>query len=262
MPSVGVDLDRHELQPSAMASGAARGRPRWLALCAAVGVVGVLGGCSGGSDDDPTTTTNASASSSTTPAQGATAEVDDEVRAAFETYRSALLAGDGAAAAAAVSAGTTGYFGEMQELASSAGPEEIGARPMIDRLFVTLVRVRVPRPQLLAMSGVDLLTYGVEEGLVGQETVSAVTLGTITIEGDTADATVVNQGKTTSGRFRFLEEGGAWKVDLLFLLNAADPALRQVAAAAGQDEDEFIFGRVAATTGKPVPPDIWQRPTP
>lgn len=222
-----------------------------------------LGACSGGDDGKDARPADDAASSTTTrPGADTTVEPDALVRASFDAYRSALLDGDGPVAAATVTQGTIAYFADMQNLAAGGGPEEIGARPMIDRLFVTLVRQRVERQQLLALSGTELLIYGVEEGLVAQDTVAAVMLGDVEIDGETADAAVINRGQPTSGRFRFARESGAWKVDLVFLLRAAEAPLRQAAANAGQDENRFIFERVAATTGMPVPPDVWRRPAP
>lgn len=49
---------------------------------------------------------------------------------------------------------------------------------------------------------------------------------------------------------------------IVYLLQLLDAALPIAADSADMTEDEFIFDRVAATTGRPVPPDVWARPQP
>lgn len=228
---------------------------------AALVLVALLAACSGGSDaGDPATPPAADGSTSTTPVDGARADDEQEVRAAFAAYRDALLAEDGAAAAGRVSGESVAYFDEMRSLAYNGDRASIGGRPMIDRLFVTITRLRVPRSELEALSGEGLLVFGVENGLIGADTVANIELGEIVIADDTATAAVVNRGQPTPGRFRFVRESGGWRVDLVFLLRAADAALRQAAVAKGQDQNELIFEQVAMTTGQPVSAEIWDPP--
>ncbi|MGH9182029.1 MAG: hypothetical protein ACRDY5_09985, partial [Acidimicrobiales bacterium] len=168
----------------------------------------------------------ADTSSSTTPAAGARAEVEADVRLAFATYREALLAGDGRTALATVTADTVAYFADMAALGARGGPEEIAARTVGDRFFVTLVRQQVPRDALAGMSGEDLLVYGVENGLIGAETVAELDLGDIRVGARSALAEVLTAGSALGARYRFLEEDGAWKVDLVDQLRGLDDILR------------------------------------
>lgn len=227
----------------------------------AVLVAVLLGACRGGDTNQPASPP-AATSASTTPAEGAAAEAEADVRAAFVAYKEALLDGDTATALDAVSSATVDYFTDMQSLGARGGPEEIKARSMGDRFFVTLVREQVARDELATMSGEGLFIYGVEHGLISADTVAQMDLGDIEVSSESALAVVVSSGEISPSRFRFVRESGRWKVDLVYLLRLLDAALRQVAASSGLGEDEFIFERVAIATGRPVPPDIWARPTP
>lgn len=219
-----------------------------------------MGACTRGGNDpaEPVRAT----SPSTSPAEGAAAEDEADVRATFVAYQDALLDGDAPTALDAVSSETVAYFTDMQQLGARGGPEEIRARSMGDRFFVTLVREQVPRAELATMSGEGLFRFGVEHGLIAAETVADMDLGDIDARSRSTLAVMINGGEISPIRFRFVRESGRWKVDLVYLLKGLDAALPQVAAAAGQSEDEFIFYRVAATTGRPVPPDVWDLPLP
>ncbi|MGH9182028.1 MAG: hypothetical protein ACRDY5_09980 [Acidimicrobiales bacterium] len=194
------------------------------------------------------------------PREPSTPGAEAAVRAALETYRQALLARDGDAAAAAVTTATLDYFAAMLDLALTAGPEEIGALATQDKFFVTLLRERVTRTTLVGLSGPGLFAYGVGQGMFGERSVAGVELGDVVVDGPRASATAVSQGQTAPDAFEFALESGHWKLDLLNLLDALGTTIRLAAADAGQSEQEAIFGLIELSLGRPVDPRVWDRP--
>ena len=93
---------------------------------------------------------------------------DDEaaVRATFEAYRQALMAGDGETAAALVDRDTGAYFGELKRLALEGSEEEVRQRTFVDRLLVVAFRHQFAGEELAAMQLADVVVRATEIGWI------------------------------------------------------------------------------------------------
>lgn len=177
---------------------------------------------------------------------------------AFEAYRTAILASDGAAALDAVDATTVAYYQEMLSLALEADSATVARRPMLDQLMVLAMRVRVPVDSLRAMDGASAFVYGVDQGWIGRESVQRLDLGGVMVTGDRATASV-RSGETAVSklRFGFVREAGRWRFDLTSFLGAMSSMLAILAEEQGMTEAVLLSTLLEAAIEAPVPSDAW-----
>jgi hypothetical protein len=187
---------------------------------------------------------------------------DDEaaIRDTFEAYRTALLELDGDAVVDLVTYESIGYYGELADLAGTAGPEEIGERAILERTTVALLRVEYPVAELAAYDGAEMLAFSVDEGLVDNGSVVDNELGDVRIVGDQAYAELVVRSVPSGVDFEFKRLGGEWLFNLIPTIRLGNLAVTQAARESGLDENEFIFDLVEVETGVRVDATIFDRP--
>ena len=181
------------------------------------------------------------------------------VRSTFEDYRTEVGAGNGAVVPALVSPSTIAHYDEVVRLARTAGPSEISALGMMDRLMIARLRVQEP-PDFAAMDGAGLLVYGVDEGMIDAAALEDNTLGEVRVEGDSAYAQMLVDGEPAGVDWEFVRDGSDWTFDLAAGFPLINEALTQVAAENEMTEDEFIFAAIEMVTGTPVDVSVYEAP--
>ena len=215
-------------------------------------VAGLLAtGCS--SNEEPSPADTAVEEQSPPPATSA-------IRDVFDNYRSALLAGDGAAAHGFLSQSSIDFYVEMRDLALTAPRAELEVRSLVDRLHVLTLRYVLAPQRLESMEPVDVVAYAVESGLIGQGTLQRQELDEITVEGDEAEATILSEGSGTEFTYSFVEDPGGWRMDLLGILDAANETFRDLIEREGISETTFIFDTIEVITGQRPTKVIWNPP--
>jgi hypothetical protein len=184
----------------------------------------------------------------------------EDVRAAFDVYRAALLKNDGDACAAVVDRGTIAYYQRMRNLAVRGTSLQVRKLPIMDKLIVLRMRHQVPLARLEAMDGRAALAHGVTEGWIGKESVGNASLGAVEVRGTRAAAVFVVEGKPTPFKIRARREPGGWRIDLRSLFEPAEAAFASLREASGRPEDDFIVDLVERLSNKPVPATIWDPP--
>ena len=179
----------------------------------------------------------------------------DSVRAAFDRYRSALLAGDGPAAVEAVDPSGVGLYGRHVALALDADSAQVRGLGVADRMAVLSLRHRVPADTLRAFDGAAALAYGVERRWIDGLALRLVTPGDVRVKGDRA---WMGTGAADGSEIPLRRSRGVWRVDLAALAEESGPALLAMAAEAGMTEDEFVAFALETLTGRPVGPDVWR----
>jgi len=194
-------------------------------------------------------------------ASGAAAGPETEaVARGFAAYRSALVARDGARAAAWISANSLAYYDRMRELALSAPRDALEALEGTERMLVLGMRHQAPRELLETATPAELVAYAVDSGLVSDTSVATTELGEITIQGDRARAWIVIDGQPTRGVLQFARDQSAWKFDLEFAMRASSGLVAALAQQLGVSENEVIFELLGRGSGRPVGPEIWVPP--
>lgn len=182
------------------------------------------------------------------------------VRAAFEAYRAALLARDGDAALLHVSEATFEYYGEVQRMALYATADEVRARPLPDQLYVLMLRTRIPTERLRAMTPRELFAHGVVQGWIGEESTRTMQVGRIFVDGGRASAPVLQEGRPSPLHLHFVRQDGAWKWDMLGVIQLMDPLFRQLAEGAGATPEALLLQVVEGVAKRRLPPTVWDPP--
>ena len=98
-------------------------------------------------------------------------------------------------------------YSKLLGLCKTADSTTLAAMPAVDIFMTLTIRARTDASLLCGMNtGKDLLLNALQEGMTG----AALPLESITIQGDTAYATV----KSSTVQHRFVKESMGWKVDL------------------------------------------------
>ncbi|HST61718.1 MAG TPA: hypothetical protein VLK84_23665 [Longimicrobium sp.] len=184
------------------------------------------------------------------------------VRAAFEGYRAALLARDGEAALAHVADAVVEYYGEVQRLALYATAAEVRARPLPDQLYVLLLRHRIPAERLRGMTPRELFAHSVVEGWIDEESAQKLHLDQVLVQGNLAHGFTTVNGRRSAVDLHFVRRGGAWKWDMLGVIQSMDPALRAVARTTGREPEALILQAAQVVTRRAAGPEIWNPPFP
>ena len=112
---------------------------------------------------------------------------EEDVRAALEAYKSAILNDDGERALGLVDQNTRDWYETSLVRAREASKDEIMKLGIMDKLQVLIVRYQVPKLKLMNMTGESLFVYAVDNGWVGKNSVSTLDITEIQITDDVAN---------------------------------------------------------------------------
>ena len=200
-----------------------------------------------------------------TPA--ATSDAEAAVRATFEAYRQALMAGDGEVAASLVDRETGEYYRQLKRLVLEGSEEEVRQRSFVDRFLVVAFRHQFSGDELAAMELADVIVRAMEIGWINATAIEQLAVGPIRIEGNEAIAAARTRasledpslaGGMDELEYRFVNEDGRWKFRFSALVSSIDGVMRNLAAQLGADEDDLIFTLVESLTGVEVLPEVWE----
>ncbi len=197
-----------------------------------------------------------------TPAPEPVDPEEAAIRAAFEAYRAALLARDGEGALPHVSQAVVEYYGNVQQLALYAGAAEVRARPLSDQLFVLMLRQRIAPERLRGMAAGEVFAHGVAQGWISDESARTQQLGRVGVMGNMAIAETLVRGRPSPVRLHFVRTDGAWRWDMLSVIQSVDAGLRSAAERAGATPEALMAAAVERVTGQAVTPALWDAPLP
>ena len=187
------------------------------------------------------------------------------VRATFEAYRQALIAGDGDRATALVDRATGDYFRDLKRLALTGSGEEVRQRTFVDRFLVVAFRHQFDAAELAAMELADVIVRAMEIGWINSAAIEQLAVGEVRIEGDEAWAAARTRasledpalaGGIDEMEYRFVREDGSWKFRFSALVLSIGEVMRNLAEQLGAEEDDLIFTLVESLTGVEVLPEI------
>lgn len=182
------------------------------------------------------------------------------IEATFERYRVEVLAQNGPAVPAVVSPSTIAHYDEVVRLAQTAGPSEVAAAGVMDRLMIARLRVTMTPEELAALDGAGLLVYGVDNGMIDASSVEENSLGAVRVDGDRGYAEMLVDSEPSGVDWEFVRADGDWTFDLAAGFPLINETLTQIAEDAGMTPDEFIFEAVTMITGLPVDASIYDAP--
>lgn len=184
-----------------------------------------------------------------------------DIKKCFNKYIDAVVNNRGVEAVQYLSHNTIVYYDELLEKMKTYDSSQLEQISLMDKLTVLLYRANADSEDLLKIhTGKDLLIYGLNEGLVGKDMAqdAMMTIGTININDNLAEAQFICRGITTSYYLHFYYEDGAWRYDLAHNLKIGKSAFMKVVHDSGMTETEFIFSVIEIAIGKKTPSSIWQ----
>jgi hypothetical protein len=181
----------------------------------------------------------------------------EQVKAAFASYKTAIMNDQGETAVNFVDSRTIRYYGQMLDMVRQADSAQIETLNIMDKLMVFSIRHRTPRADVLAFDARALLVYAIKSGMVAKSSVAALELGEVTIDGAFAKAQVVSQGKAAPFYFQFNDENG-WKLDLTALFPISVKVFQALADDSRQPTNEYLFSLLEMLTSRKPGPEIWQ----
>jgi hypothetical protein len=187
----------------------------------------------------------------------------EQVRAAFYRFAEAVGDGKGEAAARVVSERTFAYFERMRLAALQMPAAEVKLAPLMDRMTILQIRAEVCREDLERWRGRELFVQAMDRGWVQPEAVLQTDPDAVTIEGDAASLGLRNGAWAIAPAdgLRLYREAGTWKLDVASVLRSdGEPATqrRKLLQRLDPDPNLALVKLVAATTGRPVGPQIWE----
>lgn len=194
----------------------------------------------------------------TPPARCGTPE--EAVTEAFNGYKNAILGDRGADAAVYLSSNTVQYYEEMRDLALYACEAELRERSTIDLMQVLVMRHRIPADSLQQMNGVELLTHALNNGWIGKESVTNLSVQSVGVLDDVAALQAISDRETLPTQLRFVRENDAWKLDLMPLMRSASALFEGLAREREMTREEFILAVLSSIGGSVVDNSIWTPP--
>ena len=182
----------------------------------------------------------------------------EEVTRAFSSYRSAILAGNGAKAAELVSRETLAFYDETRRLALFGDAEALQEQSLVTQIQILTFRLRVPPEKLESLSAKELVAYAIDQGWIGKDSVLQLQPGTVHAEGDVALLKVVVDGKEVDIGFRLEREEGTWRLNLLPTLQLANTSFQMIAKQQGVSERDLLLVLMESVIGRKLGNEAWQ----
>ena len=181
------------------------------------------------------------------------------VKETWENVKKATLEKDGALAAENFSVEMIGYYGELRDQALTADREALLQMPVMRRLAVLGMRLRLSTEELEAMSGKDLFVRALEEGWIKFH-LQGDGLAELKVNDGHITALTTMGGKPTTLRVHFLEEDGEWRFDYTPNMAAAAGMLEQMGRSSELSEEEFAAQMIKNSTKLDLKESDWNPP--
>lgn len=175
----------------------------------------------------------------------------------FLSYRAAILAGEGTAAAGLLSQSTYDYYDHARQMALSGDARTVQDLPLSDQVQILLYRIRVPQAALESLSPLGLIAHSIEQGWIAKQSVEKIQPGEVKVRADEAIIHVVIDGEDRGPAFRFAREARGWRLDLVPVMRATDSSLRSALQREGMGESDFILAVVERAVDDEVGIEAW-----
>lgn len=180
------------------------------------------------------------------------------VKNSFNNYKKSILEGQGKEAIRYVNSKTIDYYDNELDLAINGDSSTISQLGVMDKLTVFIARHRIPKKDLVDMTGKDFFIYAVDNGMIGKNSVITTQIGDVNVEGNFANGQMISNGQKTPLYFQFSKENNEWKVDLTSIFPPTNMALTKMLSDQGLSDNDFIFQTLESLTGRKVAKDIWR----
>lgn len=185
------------------------------------------------------------------------AQTSDEelIQTCFDRYRHFLLAENGEDAVKFVDSHSLNYYENLQELAKNADSLTIASLPIFDKVMVLTVRLMVPKEDIQEFDGQSLLTYSINNGMIGKRNHESLMIGQVSVDQNVAKGKLFVDQIESPYFVHFNKENGQWKYDLSSLFPLADSYIRKMTDEFG--EEWMINAIVSAMAKESNSNNVW-----
>jgi len=183
---------------------------------------------------------------------------EDDIKAAFEKYKAAIIADDGKTAAAHVDEETIQWYAKAASDALTVDKATLQRRSFIEKLTILRMRLEFTKDELSKMTGKDIVRISIEKGWTGKDQVGSIALERVVIEKDSAKAFA--KGEPRFPAFHFKKESARWKLALTKMFPMANAMFRQQVKQSGMEEDEMILETLKALSNNKVDESLFNVP--
>lgn len=181
----------------------------------------------------------------------------DDVKAAFEDYKSSILGKEGNKAVTVVTQSTLDEYQKYIDWARTGDRAAIEGLSMFNRFQVMLIRHRIPASELKELDGAKVFSYAVDKDWIGKNSVIRMSIGQVDVSNGRATAEMVMGEEKLPNRFQFIKEDNAWKLDLRHTMMEVAVLFPMFAKERNLGENEYIFMMIEAVSGTKVTEKIW-----
>lgn len=186
------------------------------------------------------------------------AQDKEDIRAAYDAYKSAVVTRNASAYRAAVSQGVIEYCDRLLRLARTASRNDTLALPPADRVSVAIVRAGCTRKQIDGFTGATLLDHMVQQGW-WSDAKQSDELEAIKVTRSTARGVVKEEGYEPY-EVGFVKEDSGWKVDAGDGNAQFNRLFRRYVAKEGLNEVRVVEEMAAEVLGRRVDQRVWDPP--
>lgn len=183
------------------------------------------------------------------------------VRSAYDEFKESTLSSKGAISAGRVTKATLEYYDEIRRAALTTTRENLQRMSLDKQILVLRMRMSLSHSDLKKMSGKDLFAYAVDQGWIANKRAREEDITDIKVTGNRAQAHGTISGQTTNQLVHFIKEDGAWKYDMIQVLNGIGPLFDDLHRQSGLGKEMFVSRIIENVTGR-KPTDVDWNPRP
>lgn len=178
---------------------------------------------------------------------------------AFDHFKKVVDRDDSIGTSQLLSRESLADYGRFRDLALYAPAAKVHAMTVGEKYFTLGLRQMSNAGAIKKMSNQDVFRFLMDKGMtMNKNLISKITLGKITVSGDTANAAVlINDKPVKQLNLLLLKESGQWKVDVRNLLKIGDEAIAKMVKEHHVTEDMIITQGLQALSKKRMSPNIW-----
>jgi len=183
---------------------------------------------------------------------------EQAVIAAFDGYKTAVLADKGEEATKFVDTRTIKYYETILGHIKNSDSATVDNLKLMDKLVVFAIRHLTPKDSIMNFDGKGLFVHAIQQGMVGKDNIPGMKIGEVSIDKEFASGRIEVEGKPTPASFHFYKENGQWRMDLTSIFSISEIAFNSMIKQSGQEPNEFLFATLEMMTGKAPGNNIWQ----
>jgi hypothetical protein len=184
---------------------------------------------------------------------------NEQIKRCFANYKKAILSRQGKLGIECVDSKTINYYSQTLQKVIKYDSLQLETVSPIDKYIILKIRQNIPYDSIVRLDGKSLLANLINHGISGNLNISLYNIDDIQIEGDSASAEKVINGKRSPNRYKFYKEGNSWKFSVFSQseYELYNWGIKQSIQKSNLSEDEFILNYIKTTSQHKLKDNIW-----